>query len=142
MIQKLFKEQTRYHLLKPKNTIIHEMKMRIDLWLNEEIGSEISMDQNDLKSAIKLFANQMKIVQKEFDSDIKDKQTKPAGLFEATKLQSAINFSLDDELIANIGSRLNSVSIFNPNRSLIALNSTCKICRTTNPGYPITLKFC
>ena len=62
----------------------------------------------------------MDAVQKNLDSAVKDKRAQAAELFEATKLQKEMVYSLDDELISGVEAAAN----LGPSSRTIALNSS------------------
>lgn len=81
MIWRLLKDQTRYDLLKPTITVMRWVKADIDELVEEEMGSNTQVEQDDFKVVIGQFPIQINTVQTEIDYTIKVMQTQAIELF-------------------------------------------------------------
>lgn len=130
MICQLLKENTGYDLKEPRNTVLRWVAKRVDELVEEEMGSGTQVDQDDFKVAVEQFNDRLKTVKKELDKQVKTKQAQTAELFEAARVQSAMVFGLDDELIPGVDATADSQHATTSGKSSIALNQVA--CATAN----------
>ncbi|MCJ1348862.1 hypothetical protein MMC31_007095, partial [Peltigera leucophlebia] len=122
MIRDLLKEQIGYDLKEPRNTVLRWVADIGDELVSEEMGSGTQVDQDNFKTAVEKFAQRIKAVGQELETQVKSQQAKAAELFESACVQSAMVFGLDDEPIPGVDAPSNS-SIAAPRlSSSIALN--------------------
>lgn len=88
------------------------------------MGSGTQVDQDDFKAAVEQFAERIKAVDEELESQVKSSQAKAAELFESARLQSAMVFGLDDEPIPGVDapSNASSATAARTSSTSIALN--------------------
>lgn len=124
MIRDLLKARTGYLLKEPRNTVLRWVADRGDELVQEEMGSGTQVDQDDFKAAVEQFAGRIKAVQDELDEQVKSSKAKSAELYESARIQSAMVFGLDDELIPGVDAPSNSATHAGPS---IALNSLARV---------------
>lgn len=124
MIRGILKDQTGYDLKEPKNTVLRWVSDRGEELISEEMGSGTQVDQDDFKAVVEQFAQRVKEVDEELESQVKWSQAKAVELYESARLQSAIVFGLDDEPIPELDAPSNTSSATATRASLtsIALN--------------------
>ena len=122
MIRDLLKEQTGYDLKEPRNTVLRWVADIGDELVSEEMGSGTQVDQDDFKTAVEQFAQRIKAVDQELETQVKSQQAKAAELFESARAQSAMVFGLDDEPIPGVDAPSNSSTAAPRSSSSIALN--------------------
>ncbi len=110
MIRGILKEQASYNLKETRNTVLRLVADRGEDLVSEEMGSGTQVDQGDFKAAVKQFAESIKVIDEELESQVKLSQAKAAELFESACFQIARVFELDDEPISGVNALSNSSS--------------------------------
>lgn len=102
MISELLKQQTGYDLMHPQQTVTQWVKARIDELVEEEMGSGTEVERNDFKAAVEQFAHHMETVAQDIEDSVKTRQQKAAENLETARLENALIFEIDDELIPGV----------------------------------------
>ena len=92
IISDILKQQTGYHLVNLQQTVNNWLKAQIDELIEKEIGFGKKVERNDFKTAMKIFAEQMKIVAEEIEDVVQSQKTKATKSLGTTYLKNSLVF--------------------------------------------------
>lgn len=85
-----------------RSTVTRWVNIRIDEFVEKEMGSSIEVKRNNFKATIKTFFDWIKIVKKEVNKSVKSARQKAIEIYKAAYVKNALVFEIDDKLIPGI----------------------------------------
>lgn len=102
MISEILNQQTMDELANPCQTVTRWVKAIINELVEEKIRSSTKVEENDFKTAIETFAEQIKIVTSDIDDSVKTRQQKIVENLKAARRKNSLIFDINDEPIPGV----------------------------------------